>query len=81
MHLNQTVLADIIMLIHSLWTVLEPSLLKLCFNQVLGNAKGAVAVVISILLFKNPVTVIGIGGYMITVMGVVTYGETKRRFR
>ncbi|XP_009363221.2 UDP-URONIC ACID TRANSPORTER 1-like [Pyrus x bretschneideri] len=49
--------------------------------QVLGNAKGAVAVVISILLFKNPVTVVGIGGYMVTVMGVVAYGEAKRRFR
>ncbi|KAE9590721.1 putative sugar phosphate transporter domain-containing protein [Lupinus albus] len=49
--------------------------------QVLGNAKGAVAVVISILLFKNPVTVIGMGGYTITVLGVAAYGETKRRFR
>lgn len=49
--------------------------------QVLGNAKGAVAVVISILLFRNPVTVMGIGGYTITVMGVVAYGEAKRRFR
>ncbi|KAK6945258.1 Sugar phosphate transporter domain [Dillenia turbinata] len=49
--------------------------------QVLGNAKGAVAVVISIILFKNPVTVIGIGGYTITVLGVVAYGETKRRFK
>ncbi|KAJ7976746.1 Nucleotide-sugar transporter family protein [Quillaja saponaria] len=49
--------------------------------QVLGNAKGAVAVVISILLFRNPVTAIGIGGYSITVLGVVAYGETKRRFR
>ncbi|KAJ0244230.1 sugar phosphate/phosphate translocator [Hirschfeldia incana] len=49
--------------------------------QVLGNAKGAVAVVISILLFRNPVTVMGIGGYSITVLGVVAYGETKRRFR
>ncbi|KAJ7972187.1 Nucleotide-sugar transporter family protein [Quillaja saponaria] len=49
--------------------------------QVLGNAKGAVAVVISILLFRNPVTAIGIGGYTITVLGVVAYGETKRRFR
>ncbi|KAG2318096.1 hypothetical protein Bca52824_021218 [Brassica carinata] len=47
--------------------------------QVLGNAKGAVAVVISILLFRNPVTVMGIGGYSITVLGVVAYGETKRR--
>ncbi|KAG7576708.1 Sugar phosphate transporter domain [Arabidopsis thaliana x Arabidopsis arenosa] len=49
--------------------------------QVLGNAKGAVAVVISILLFRNPVTVMGIGGYSITVLGVVAYGETKRRFK
>ncbi|KAK6941787.1 Sugar phosphate transporter domain [Dillenia turbinata] len=49
--------------------------------QVLGNAKGAVAVVVSILLFKNPVTVIGIGGYSITVLGVVAYGEAKRRFK
>ncbi|CAL0310591.1 unnamed protein product [Lupinus luteus] len=49
--------------------------------QVLGNAKGAVAVVISILLFRNPVTVIGMGGYTITVLGVAAYGETKRRFR
>ncbi|CAN1124701.1 UDP-URONIC ACID TRANSPORTER 1 [Linum perenne] len=49
--------------------------------QVLGNAKGAVAVVISIFIFRNPVTVIGIGGYTITVLGVVAYGEAKRRFR
>ncbi|XP_048138725.1 probable sugar phosphate/phosphate translocator At3g10290 [Rhodamnia argentea] len=49
--------------------------------QVLGNAKGAVAVVISILLFRNPVTVMGIGGYVITVLGVVAYGEAKRRFK
>ncbi|KAH7511822.1 UDP-URONIC ACID TRANSPORTER 1 [Ziziphus jujuba] len=49
--------------------------------QVLGNAKGAVAVVISILIFRNPVTAIGIGGYTITVMGVIAYGEAKRRFR
>ncbi|XP_044507000.1 UDP-URONIC ACID TRANSPORTER 1-like isoform X1 [Mangifera indica] len=49
--------------------------------QVLGNAKGAVAVVISILLFRNPVTFIGIAGYTMTVMGVAAYGEAKRRFR
>ncbi|KAH0931085.1 hypothetical protein HID58_008202 [Brassica napus] len=49
--------------------------------QVLGNAKGAVAVVISILIFQNPVTVMGISGYSIIVLGVVAYGETKRRFR
>lgn len=49
--------------------------------QVLGNAKGAVAVVISIIIFRNPVTVVGIGGYSLTVMGVVLYGEAKRRFK
>lgn len=49
--------------------------------QVLGNAKGAVAVVISILIFRNPVTMIGIGGYTMTVLGVIAYGETKRRFK
>lgn len=49
--------------------------------QVLGNAKGAVAVVISILLFQNPVTAIGIGGYTMTVLGVAAYGEAKRRYK
>ncbi|KAL3370582.1 hypothetical protein AABB24_007572 [Solanum stoloniferum] len=49
--------------------------------QVLGNAKGAVAVVISILLFRNPVTFTGIAGYTLTVMGVVAYGEAKRRHK
>ncbi|KAI3471351.1 hypothetical protein Pfo_029710 [Paulownia fortunei] len=49
--------------------------------QVLGNAKGAVAVVISILIFRNPVTFIGIAGYTMTVMGVVAYGESKRRYK
>lgn len=57
------------------------TLLNLFCYQVLGNAKGAVAVVISILLFKNPVTLIGIGGYTMTVMGVVAYGEAKRRLK
>ncbi|KAJ7566755.1 hypothetical protein O6H91_02G116900 [Diphasiastrum complanatum] len=47
--------------------------------QVLGNAKGAVAVVVSILLFRNPVSVTGMLGYGLTVFGVVLYGESKRR--
>ncbi|RWR76086.1 putative sugar phosphate/phosphate translocator [Cinnamomum micranthum f. kanehirae] len=49
--------------------------------QVLGNAKGAVAVVISILLFRNPISFIGMAGYSLTVIGVVIYGETKRRYK
>lgn len=47
--------------------------------QVLGNAKGAVAVVVSILLFRNPVSVVGMLGYGLTVFGVVLYSEAKRR--
>lgn len=47
--------------------------------QVLGNAKGAVAVVISILLFKNPVSSAGMIGYTITLLGVVFYSEAKKR--
>ncbi|KAF9675424.1 hypothetical protein SADUNF_Sadunf09G0030900 [Salix dunnii] len=49
--------------------------------QVLGNAKGAVAVVISILIFRNPVSVTGIFGYSIIVDGVVLYNETRKRSR
>ncbi|XP_039136607.1 probable sugar phosphate/phosphate translocator At3g11320 [Dioscorea cayenensis subsp. rotundata] len=47
--------------------------------QVLGNAKGAVAVVISILIFRNPVSVTGMFGYTLTVIGVILYSESKKR--
>ncbi|KAJ0979322.1 hypothetical protein J5N97_014796 [Dioscorea zingiberensis] len=47
--------------------------------QVLGNAKGAVAVVISILIFRNPVSLTGMLGYALTVFGVVLYSESKKR--
>ncbi|KAI3721137.1 hypothetical protein L2E82_32141 [Cichorium intybus] len=46
--------------------------------QVLGNAKGAVAVVVSILIFRNPVSVTGMAGYTLTVLGVILYGEVKK---
>ncbi|PKA62861.1 putative sugar phosphate/phosphate translocator [Apostasia shenzhenica] len=49
--------------------------------QVLGNAKGAVAVVVSILIFKNPVSVTGMLGYTLTVFGVVLYSEAKKRYK
>ncbi|CDY36312.1 BnaA01g31060D [Brassica napus] len=47
--------------------------------QLLGNAKGAVAVVVSILIFKNPVSVTGMLGYSLTVCGVILYSEAKKR--
>lgn len=46
--------------------------------QVLGNAKGVVAVVMSVLCFRNPVTFYSILGYAITVGGVVLYSQAKR---
>ncbi|GMY25415.1 probable sugar phosphate/phosphate translocator At3g11320 [Fagus crenata] len=49
--------------------------------QVLGNAKGAVAVVVSILIFKNPISFIGMAGYCLTVIGVVLYSEAKKKYR
>ncbi|XP_057414916.1 probable sugar phosphate/phosphate translocator At3g11320 [Lotus japonicus] len=48
--------------------------------QVLGNAKGAIAVVVSILIFKNPISMIGMLGYGLTVIGVVLYSESKKRY-
>ncbi|KAL0401253.1 UNVERIFIED_CONTAM: putative sugar phosphate/phosphate translocator [Sesamum latifolium] len=47
--------------------------------QVLGNAKGAVAVVVSILIFKNPVSATGMLGYSLTVFGVILYSEANKR--
>lgn len=47
--------------------------------QVLGNAKAAVAAVVSVLIFRNPVTVMGMTGFAITVLGVVLYSEAKKR--
>ncbi|KAF3501113.1 hypothetical protein F2Q69_00045493 [Brassica cretica] len=55
------------------------SVLDLLCGQVLGNAKGAVAVVVSILIFKNPVSVTGMLGYSLTVCGVILYSEAKKR--
>lgn len=45
--------------------------------QVLGNAKGVVAAIISVLIFKNPVTVQGGVGYFVTVLGVVLYTQAR----
>ncbi|KAH7438029.1 hypothetical protein KP509_05G101800 [Ceratopteris richardii] len=49
--------------------------------QVLGNAKAAVAAVVSVLIFRNPVTIMGMTGFVITIIGVVLYSEAKKRFK
>lgn len=47
--------------------------------QVLGNGKAAVAAGVSVLIFRNPVTVMGIAGFGVTIMGVVLYSEARKR--
>ena len=51
--------------------------LLLTTSQVLGNVKGVVAVVASILWFRNPVNVASMMGYGITVAGVVAYSQVR----
>ncbi|KAL4435609.1 hypothetical protein ABPG77_002572 [Micractinium sp. CCAP 211/92] len=47
--------------------------------QVLGNAKGVVAVALSLLYFRNPATFSSVFGYAVTVAGVVLYSQSKMR--
>jgi len=46
--------------------------------QVLGNGKGVAAVVVSVMVFRNPVTLASVIGYLITVSGVMSYMFAKR---
>lgn len=45
--------------------------------QVLGKAKSVVAVVISVLIFGNPISVLGLTGYAICLGGVAAYTRSK----
>ncbi|XXG66063.1 hypothetical protein AAC387_Pa05g3614 [Persea americana] len=47
--------------------------------QVLGNATGVMAAVLTICIFKNQTTVKGFLGHVLTVIGAVLYHEAKRR--
>ncbi|KAH9784252.1 putative sugar phosphate/phosphate translocator [Citrus sinensis] len=47
--------------------------------QVLGTAKGAIAVVVSIHIFRNPVSITGMSGWTLTIIGVVLYNEAKKQ--
>lgn len=49
--------------------------------QVLGNAKGVIAAGVSVLLFKNQLTSLGVLGYGITVCGVFAYSEVCSRHK
>jgi hypothetical protein len=45
--------------------------------QVLGKAKSVVAVAVSLLLFRNPVSALGMAGYGLCLVGVAAYGRAK----
>ncbi len=47
--------------------------------QVLGKAKSVLAVGISLALFRNRVSALGMAGYGVTLAGVVAYSDAKRR--
>ncbi|KAH9805755.1 putative sugar phosphate/phosphate translocator [Citrus sinensis] len=49
--------------------------------QVLGNTKTALVAVVSVLIFRNPVIVIGMTELAVTVMVMVRYSEAKKRFK
>ncbi|KAK9140933.1 hypothetical protein Scep_010614 [Stephania cephalantha] len=45
------------------------------------NAEAIMAAVVSVLFFRNPITVIGMIGFVVTIMEVVAYSEVKKRSR
>ena len=47
----------------------------LCRKQVLGNAKGVLASIVSVLFFNNSVTFKSILGYTVTLVGVLLYSQ------
>lgn len=48
-----------------------------CGAQVFGNLFGVLATVFSIAVFRNPVSLAGIGGYGLTTFGVLLYMREK----
>ncbi len=45
----------------------------------LGNAKGVVAVILSLLYFRNPVNFYSVFGYTVTMTGVIMYSQVRQR--
>ncbi|KAH9728225.1 TPT domain-containing protein [Citrus sinensis] len=44
-----------------------------------GTAKGAIAVVVSIHIFRNLVSITGMSGWTLTIIGIVLYNEAKKQ--
>ena len=49
--------------------------------QVLGQCKGVISAVVSVLCFHNLVPTLGWFGYGVTVVGCIIYGRCKAKFR
>lgn len=45
--------------------------------QVLGNAKGVIAAGVSVMVFRNQLTPLGVFGYVVTIGGVFMYSEVR----
>jgi hypothetical protein len=60
-------------------TILDCSLTGGGAVQVLGNIKGVVATVVSVLMFKNVVSWAGCTGYAIAIAGVFLYSNQKQQ--
>jgi hypothetical protein len=48
-----------------------------CVTQVFGNLFGVLATVFSIAVFRNPVSLAGLSGYSLTIVGVLLYMREK----
>ena len=56
----------------------EQAAIVIFLLQVLGNGKGVIAVVVSILVFQNPWTLQSMGGYCLATGGVAWYMHETR---
>ncbi|GAY52569.1 hypothetical protein CUMW_142880 [Citrus unshiu] len=56
-------------------------LVNLAKFLVLGNVKAALAAVVLVLIFRNPVTVMGMTEFTVTTMIAVLYSKVKKRFK
>ena len=51
------------------------------YMQVLGNLKNVFTSTVSVFVFRNAVTPMGVVGYAVTMLGAYAFGREKRRER
>lgn len=50
---------------------------RACATQVFGNLFGVLATIFSVAAFRNPVSLAGMGGYGLTILGVLLFMREK----